>query len=233
MNTLREQLTSVVQVPVCSGPVTRNSGIPKTFVFRILHVVLQLYSYKLQSLQLLLPDDAAKRMPSGNCALLEFEENSQWLFNILWTDEVLRMEQLMHINVESGQRRTHMYSQRNPYKHHPYTLLFNMVYLGNFCGAFFFEERCARFGWKTWPVNGKLYLEMLQDKVIPCLLENNVFEKVIFMQDGAPPHISTKVKRFLQKAFIDARVLSRHFTHKEPPCSPDLTTRCFFALRLF
>ena len=45
---------------------------------------------------------------------------------------------------------------------------------------------------------------MLRDKVIPCLLEHNVLDKVIFMQDGGPPHITTKVKQFLTNEYSAA-----------------------------
>ena len=52
MNTLREQSRSGLPVPVCSGrEVSQNMGIQKTSVFRILNGLLQMYPYKLQSLQ--------------------------------------------------------------------------------------------------------------------------------------------------------------------------------------
>ena len=73
MNTLRKQSTSAVKVPMYSGQdVARNTGTPKTSEFRILHGVLQLYLYKLQSLQQLLPYVTAKRMSFANWALSEF-----------------------------------------------------------------------------------------------------------------------------------------------------------------
>ncbi|GFW02098.1 hypothetical protein TNCV_4854381 [Trichonephila clavipes] len=76
MNALREQ--SSRGVPVYSiREVAQNTNISKTPVFRILHGVLQLYPYKLQSLQQLQLDNAAKRLVFTNWALLEFEENLQ------------------------------------------------------------------------------------------------------------------------------------------------------------
>ena len=42
------------------------------------------------------------------------------------------------------------------------------------------------------------YLEMLRNKVIPCSLEHNVLNKMIFMQHGAPPNIATEVKQFVK-----------------------------------
>ena len=88
MNTWRKQLTSRVSVPAHSGrEVARNTDTPKTSVLRILHGVLELCSYKLQSLQQLLPDDTAKRMAFVHWALSEFKENPQWLLSILWSDK--------------------------------------------------------------------------------------------------------------------------------------------------
>ena len=43
-------------------------------------------------------------------------------------------------------------------------------------GPFFFEEPSGRLGWKTYSVNGKRYLEILRDKVIPRMLEHNLFD---------------------------------------------------------
>ena len=78
MNNLREQSMNGLPVPVCSRQeVARNTDKQKTSAFLILHGVLQLYLYKLQSLQQLLPDDAAKPMSFANWALSEFEENPQ------------------------------------------------------------------------------------------------------------------------------------------------------------
>ena len=49
--------------------------------------MLQLYPYKLQLLQQLLPDDSAKQMAFAKQDLLEFEENLQWLLSFLSTNE--------------------------------------------------------------------------------------------------------------------------------------------------
>ncbi|GFY40646.1 hypothetical protein TNIN_100741 [Trichonephila inaurata madagascariensis] len=58
-NTSRELSTR--GVPVYSRQeFAQNTDISNTSVFRILHSVLQLYPYKLQSLQQLMPNDAAK-----------------------------------------------------------------------------------------------------------------------------------------------------------------------------
>ena len=77
---------SGVPVPVCSTrEIARSTGIPKISIFRILLGMLQLYPYKLQLVQKLLPDNAVKIMAFASWALSEFEENTRWLLSILWT----------------------------------------------------------------------------------------------------------------------------------------------------
>ncbi|GFX10346.1 uncharacterized protein TNCV_1867411 [Trichonephila clavipes] len=74
----------------------------------------------------------------------------------------------------------------------------------------------------------KRCLEMLRNKVLPCLLEHNVHDKVISMEDCAPLHTAIEMKQFLKKTFTDERVPSRPFTHEWPPRSPDLTSVDFW-----
>ena len=51
---------------------------------------------------------------------------------------------------------------------------------------FFFKNPFASLSWNTGSINGKRYLEMSRDNMIPFLLEYNVLEMVIFMQGGEP-----------------------------------------------
>ncbi|GBL82308.1 hypothetical protein AVEN_252474-1 [Araneus ventricosus] len=64
---------------------------------------------------------------------------------------------------------------------------------------------------------------MLRDFVIPQLQQRGCFQDIIFMQDGAPPHIDRRVKQLLRQHFTDARVISRHFPTAWPPRSPEFT----------
>ncbi|GFV57681.1 uncharacterized protein TNCV_721241 [Trichonephila clavipes] len=45
---------------------------------------------------------------------------------------------------------------------------------------------------------------------------------IIFMQDGAPPHITRCVKDTLKHLFTEERVISHQFRHLWPPRLPDL-----------
>ncbi|GFX44285.1 uncharacterized protein TNCV_4376731 [Trichonephila clavipes] len=55
----------------------------------------------------------------------------------------------------------------------------------------------------------------------------------MFMQDGAPPHITRCVKDVLKHHFTEERVISRQFLHLRPPRSPDLNPGDFLALGPF
>ncbi|KAJ4450529.1 hypothetical protein ANN_01956 [Periplaneta americana] len=59
---------------------------------------------------------------------------------------------------------------------------------------------------------------MLQNFVIPRL-RNHDMENIIFMHDGAPPHIFILEKQLIAQIFGD-RVISRHFPTMWPPRSP-------------
>lgn len=226
MDTQREQSTSAVS---SAREVARITGIPKTSVFRILHGVLQLYPYKLQSLHQLLPNDTAKRIEFANWALAKIEEDPQWLLNILWTDEA---HFSLHGTVNTHNSR--IWAKENPHAyteeplHSPRVTVWCGFTASIIVGPFFFEEPCEATGWKTCSINGTRYLQMLREKVIPCLLEHNVLDTVTFMQDGAPPHIKVDVKEFLRRTFTEERLIGRHFTTEWPPRSPDLTPLDFW-----
>ena len=51
---------------------------------------------------------------------------------------------------------------------------------------------------------------MLQNYVIPELLQRNALNDIVWMQDGAPPHIVKSVRSVLEQHFGN-RITSRHF----------------------
>ncbi|GBM40410.1 hypothetical protein AVEN_201409-1 [Araneus ventricosus] len=67
----------------------------------------------------------------------------------------------------------------------------------------------------TWDsVTGQRYRDMMRDFVIlqlQQLQQRGCLQGIIFMQDGAPPHIDHLVKQLLRQHFTDARVIRRHF----------------------
>ncbi|GBO39959.1 hypothetical protein AVEN_107801-1 [Araneus ventricosus] len=75
--------------------------------------------------------------------------------------------------------------------------------------------------------HGQRYRDMLRDFLIPQLQQRGCLQDIIFMHDGAPPHIDRQVKQLLRQHFTDERVLSLHFPTSWAPRSPDITP-CHF-----
>ncbi|GFT94885.1 uncharacterized protein TNCV_1471921 [Trichonephila clavipes] len=74
----------------------------------------------------------------------------------------------------------------------------------------------------TCSITGQRYASLLRNKIIPDLQARQCLSRIIFMQDGAPPHSTRCVKHVLKHHFTEERVISRHFRHLWPPRSPDL-----------
>ena len=88
---------------------------------------------------------------------------------------------------------------------------------GAIIGPFWFLDN---FG-QPVNVNQENYLEMLREKVWPCLEEKNTTRHIWFQQDGAPSHTSNIVMDWLNLKF-PGRVISRKSNVPWPPQSPDL-----------
>ncbi|GFV86629.1 uncharacterized protein TNCV_4184831 [Trichonephila clavipes] len=74
----------------------------------------------------------------------------------------------------------------------------------------------------TCSITGQRYASLLRNKIIPHLQARQCLSRIIFMQDGAPPHITRCVTDVLKHHFTEERVISRQFRHLWPPQSPDL-----------
>ncbi|GBM21250.1 hypothetical protein AVEN_149842-1 [Araneus ventricosus] len=88
-------------------------------------------------------------------------------------------------------------------------------------GPFFFAE-IDPSGPVTCTVKGKCYESLLRNQLIPALQQRGCLDSTIFMQDGAPPHIATPVKKLLNLHFGKDRIISRPFATAWPLRSPDL-----------
>ena len=80
---------------------------------------------------------------------------------------------------------------------------------------------------KRW--TGFVYLDVLEQYVFPQIetFERETVSRVIFMQDGAPPHFSCFVTDVLNDRFPDA-CIGRGGRTPWPPRSPDLSPLDFF-----
>jgi hypothetical protein len=80
-------------------------------------------------------------------------------------------------------------------------------------GPFFFMETT---------VTGIVYLDMLQQFLIPQLDEDDKEGRIHFQQDGAPPHYLGEVREYLSTRF-PCQWIGRAVLIEWPPRSPDLT----------
>ncbi|GFX76624.1 uncharacterized protein TNCV_3163421 [Trichonephila clavipes] len=87
-------------------------------------------------------------------------------------------------------------------------------------GPYFFEELGAGVQ-VTCSITGQRYASLLRNKIIPDLQARPCLSRIIFMQDGAPPHITRCVTDVLKHHFTEERVIRRQIHHMWPLRSPD------------
>ena len=75
-------------------------------------------------------------------------------------------------------------------------------------------------------MNGKNYLEMLREVIVPQLHSKPNFSELFSQQDVAPPHYALRVRDYLNEVFPQRWL--RRGSIEWPPRSPDLTPMDFF-----
>ena len=68
---------------------------------------------------------------------------------------------------------------------------------------------------------------MTKNYILPELSRRTALNDIVWMQNGAPPHIARSVKKLLDQHFGD-RIISRHYPFPWPARSPDLTLMDFW-----
>ncbi|GFV51260.1 uncharacterized protein TNCV_2174471 [Trichonephila clavipes] len=204
----------------------RRLCLPPSSVRNILRRILQLYPYKLQSCHELLPANTAQRESFAKWAFSKMEQDSTWIFNILWTDEA---HFSLHGNVNNHNCPiwvTREYTQKP--LHSPKGTAW-CGFTGSFIiGPFFFETQCPVNGWITETVNAHRYLTLLRETLVPCVIQQGQISNVTFMQDGATSHTANPVKVFLILTIGEDRIVSRRCRYPWLPRSPDLTPADFW-----
>ncbi|GFW40359.1 uncharacterized protein TNCV_1019171 [Trichonephila clavipes] len=137
------------------------------------------------------------------------EQDPTWVFNILWTDEA---HFSLHGDVSNHNCRIWVTSNPSEYTqkplHSPKVTTW-CGFTGSFIiGPFFFETQCPVNGRITETLNAQLYLTLLRETVVPCLIQRGQISNVTFLQDGATSLIANPVTK--------------------PPRSPDLTPADFW-----
>lgn len=200
-----------------TSTVSNITGISRSSVYNILRFKLSKYPYRLQIQHELLPPDYSARY---DFAIWFLNEMLPSIDKVLWSDE-----SYFYLDGAVNTHNAIIWADEKPSRVitkplHPQKVC---VWIG-FTSKFMLEPVIFDQG----TIDGKSYLAMLRDDVIPQLKRRRKCSSTIFMQDGAPPHIYTPVKELLTKTFSAQRVISRNFPQPWPSRSPDINPCDFY-----
>lgn len=199
---------------------SRETGIPQKTVWRVLRKRLHLKPYRFTMVQQITDQDKVARAEFCDKMLNVIEEDETFLNSIIFSDE-----STFHISGNVNTHNCRIWGSENPretlehVRDSPKVNVFCAMSKFKVYGPFFFMER---------NVNGVIYLDMLENFLIPQLDEDEQHAvPFYYQQDGAPPHFLTEVRDFLDGRF-PGRWIGRAGPIAWPPRSPDLTPLDFF-----
>jgi transposase len=212
-----QQGPSSSALPVFSArAVSRRTGIPFSTVRKAMKSRLHLRPYRVKVLHELKDSDFDARVRFAEWFMDQMDEDG-FEKRILWSDEA-------HFYLDGSLCNSNcvIWSNENPNisvtkSLHPQRVTVWCGFTSTFILPPFFLDSGET-------INSERYLHILQHHMVPHLPRR---ANVIFMQDGAAPHVAGNVKNFLEQKF-GANVISRHFPNAWPPRSPDLNPCDFF-----
>ncbi|GFV65615.1 transposable element tc3 transposase [Trichonephila clavipes] len=225
---VEEEKSSNVLVSTSVRRVKESLNLPRSAVQKIMQNILRYYPYKLQFVQELLPYDFETRYLISLQFLARLKVDPEKYWNILWTDEAH-----FHLDGSVNTHNCRIWETDNPHSILRVPLHSTKVTVGYgfsasfILGLYFFEELGAG-GPVTCSLTGQRYASLLRNKIIPDLQALQCLSRIIFMQDGAPPHITRCVTDVLKHHFTEERGISREFRHLWPLRSPDLKSCDFW-----
>lgn len=209
--------------------VGRQLQLPTSTVWKIMRTTLKLFPYKMHRVQELKPPDLVARYNFSLHCVAESHLNDEWIRNVLFTNEAH-----FYLNGFVNNKNCVIWDDTNPHAILPQPLHSPKLtvwcgFTANFIiGPYFFQQEViGRADPVTVTVTGNRYREMLMNMVIPQLQQRGVIDTIIYLQDGAPPHIQNGVRQLLQQHFGN-RIISRHFPVVWPARSPDLNPLDFW-----
>ncbi|GFY13504.1 uncharacterized protein TNCV_4958741 [Trichonephila clavipes] len=122
--------------------------------------------------------------------LARLEVDPEWPWNILWSDEAH-----FHFDGSVNTHNCRIWETDNPHStlrvplHSPKVTVYCGFSAYFILGPYFFEELGAG-GPVTCSITGQRYASLLRNKIIPDVQARQCLSRIIFMQDGAPPHIT-------------------------------------------
>ncbi|GFW58337.1 transposable element tc3 transposase [Trichonephila clavipes] len=219
---VEEDKSSNVLASTSVRRVAEALDLPRSTVQKIMRNILRYYPYKLQFVQEFLPHDFETRHLFSLQFLARLEVDPEWPWNILWTDEAH-----FHLDGSVNTHNCRIWETDNPHStlrvplHSPKVTVLCGFSASFILGPYFFEE-LGTGGPVTCSITGQRYASLLWNKIIPDLQSRQCLSRKIFMQDGAPPHITRCVTDVLKHHLTEERVISCQFRHLWPPQSPDL-----------
>jgi hypothetical protein len=217
---IEEVLATFIDDPHSSlRQIERMEGMPsRNSIHRILKVA-KYHPYRLQLLQKLRPQDCQRRIDHALTQLALMEIHPSFLHHLQFSDEAH-----FHVNGVVNRQNFRYWDTTNPFcyseqpLHSPRITVWGAIGCQGVIGPFFFHGN----------VTGASYLDLLQQQFLPAAQQFPEFHELVFMQDGAPPHWSLRVREWLSVTFPN-RWMGRNSPNLPwPPYSPDLTPMDFF-----
>lgn len=179
---------------------------------------LGLKSYKIQILQELCDEDYDRRVEMAEILLPKLQDPA--LKHLIFFSD----EAIFHLSGRVHKQNCRIWGYEKPVEvtteplHSPKINVWCAVSSNCIIGPFFFEDST---------VNGQNYLKMLEEYLYPILLRKRIHRRVVFQQDGAPPHYDKRVRDWLTEKF-PGRWIGRRGAIEWAPRSPDLSPVDFF-----
>lgn len=198
---------------------SRETGISQPTIWRILRRRLHLKPYRFSMVQHITDNDKMVRRDFCAEMLDRIADDETYLNHVIFSDE-----STFHVSGKVNTHNCRIWGSEPPHlqlqhvRASPKVNVFCALSKTKVYGPFFFQEKT---------VNGIVYLDMLEQFLIPQIDADDQEGHIQFQQDGAPPHYLTDVRDCLNMRF-PGRWIGRGGPTTWPPRSPDLTPLDFF-----
>jgi hypothetical protein len=198
--------------------ISSTIGISQRTILRRIHEVIGMKSYRIQIHQQLEDEDYDRRVEMADILLpiLNSRGNKDLIF---FSDE-----STFHISGRVHKQNCRIWGYEKPNEVHeverdsPKVNVWCAMSSNCIIGPYFFDYDT---------VDGEDYLKMLKEYFYPILVRKRIDKRIIFQQDGAPPHYRTTVRAWLNEKF-PGKWIGRRGAIEWAPRSPDLTPLDFF-----
>ena len=177
------------------------------------------HPYKIHLLHELEPGDFDRRLDFCDWAQGQVDQDDNFPHQIIFSDEAT-----FHLSGAVNRHNSRYYSTENPHwsqEHYsqrdPKVNVWAAIWDNKIIGPYFIDGN----------LTGLKYLDLLQNVVLPPILNEVDNFRPWFQQDGAGPHFAIIVRNWLNDNFPD-RWIGRSGPVAWPPRSPDLSPLDFF-----